>query len=186
MSSDFPQAVPWFGRDRKPPQFYRGLRVRADTNLHQQLQRLITELVPPAACAGRRPSMLDLGCGEGALAQRLSDLRYDVLAVDRDEGQFKAKGPEFVVLDLNDRAAVEQFVAQHQGGLYAERGHLKVGAAHGRRLHLDHDPSRFRPGPREVFDLELLFPLPNECFHSSSRPVFGARYRGAGAVLPSR
>jgi SAM-dependent methyltransferase len=110
-----PKAAPWFGSDRKPPQFYGGLRIKTDTNLHEQLQGLIAECVPTAAPADRRPKVLDLGCGEGALAQRLFDLGYDVLAVDCDVAAFKAQGPAFFRLDLDDPAAVEPFAAQHQG-----------------------------------------------------------------------
>jgi 2-polyprenyl-3-methyl-5-hydroxy-6-metoxy-1,4-benzoquinol methylase len=110
-----PQAASWFGRDRKPPQFYRGLRIKADTNLHEQLQGLISDSVSPAAHADRKAKVLDLGCGEGALAQRLVDLGYDVLAVDCEPAQFKAHGPTFVCVDLNDPAAVDQLVAEHLG-----------------------------------------------------------------------
>ena len=57
-----PPAAPWFGSDRKLPQFYRGLRMRTDTNLHEQLQGLITEVLPPAAspespAQGARPRL---------------------------------------------------------------------------------------------------------------------------------
>ena len=110
-----PKAAPWFGSDRKLPQFYRELRMRTDTNLHEQLQTLITEMIPPAAFPGRRPKVLDLGCGEGALSQRLVDLGYEVVAVDREASRFQAQGPGFVCLDLNDPAALAQFVSQYGG-----------------------------------------------------------------------
>lgn len=110
-----PTAAPWFGRDRKLPQFYRGLRIKTDTNLHEQLQGLITDLVPLTTSLDRKPRVLDLGCGEGALAQRLFDLGFDVLAVDYDPVQFKAKGPTFLCVDLNDPAAIDQLVAEHHG-----------------------------------------------------------------------
>jgi SAM-dependent methyltransferase len=89
--------------------------MKTDTNLHEQLEGLIVELAPPGASADRKPRVLDLGCGEGALAQRLADLGYDVVAVDCDSAQFRARGPAFVCLDLNDPAAVERFVAEHHG-----------------------------------------------------------------------
>ena len=110
-----PQAAPWFGSDRKSPQFYRGLRIRTDTNLHDQLQGLITEAMPPAAFPDRRPKVLDLGCGEGALAQRLVDLGYDVVAVDCETDRLQAQGPTFLRIDLNDPAAVEQLVRSTAG-----------------------------------------------------------------------
>jgi SAM-dependent methyltransferase len=109
-----PKAAVWLGRDRKLPQFYRGLRMKTDTNLHEQLQGLVAELLPVARSASK-PRILDLGCGEGALSQRLFDLGYDVHAVDCDATQFKATGIVFTRLDLNDSGSVDQFVARHQG-----------------------------------------------------------------------
>ena len=110
-----PPAAPWFGSDRKLPQSYRGLRIAADSNLHEQLQKLITETLPPAVFPHRRPKVLDLGCGEGALAQRLFDLGYEVVAVDCEAAPFHAQGPTFLRIDLNDPAAVEQLVSQCEG-----------------------------------------------------------------------
>jgi SAM-dependent methyltransferase len=109
------QAAPWFGRDPKTPQHYRGLRMMSDTHLHDQLQELIGKIIPPTAVSGRKPMLLDLGCGEGALSQRLFDLGYDVLAVDCDSTQFKALGPTFLCADLNDPQSCERFVAEHSG-----------------------------------------------------------------------
>jgi SAM-dependent methyltransferase len=110
-----PKAAPWFGSDHKRPQFYRELRIGADTNLHEQLQGVITETMPPGTFPKRRPKVLDLGCGEGALAQRLIDLGYDVVAVDREAARFRAQGPTFFRIDLNDPAALEQLVSQYRG-----------------------------------------------------------------------
>ena len=110
-----PPAAPWFGSDRKSPQFYRGLRIGADSHLHEQLQGLITETIPPAAFPDRRPKVLDLGSGEGALAQRLFDLGYEVVAADCQPARFQAQGPTFLRIDLNDSAAVDQLVSQYQG-----------------------------------------------------------------------
>jgi hypothetical protein len=70
-----PPAAPWFGSDRKPPQFYRGLRIRADSNLHEQLQALIAEVMPPTAFPGRRPRLLDLGCEAVAIESEAAGCR---------------------------------------------------------------------------------------------------------------
>ena len=59
--------------------------------------------------------MLDLGCGEGALAQRLFDLGYEVVAVDCEAARFQAGGPTFLCSDLNDPAALDRLVSQYQG-----------------------------------------------------------------------
>jgi SAM-dependent methyltransferase len=110
-----PNAAPWFGVDRKEPQHYKGLRMKTDTKLHEQLEGMISRLVPVDAAEARKRLVLDLGCGEGALSQRLFDLGYEVVSVDVEPTQFKADGPKFAALDFNDRAAVEQFVTQYEG-----------------------------------------------------------------------
>jgi 2-polyprenyl-3-methyl-5-hydroxy-6-metoxy-1,4-benzoquinol methylase len=110
-----PQAAPWIGRDRKSPQFYQGLRMKTDTHVHEQLAGMIAGLVPPAGAAGAKARVLDLGCGEGALSKRLVDLGYDVLAVDRDAAAFRAAGPSFIPLDLDEPAALDRFVDEHHG-----------------------------------------------------------------------
>jgi 2-polyprenyl-3-methyl-5-hydroxy-6-metoxy-1,4-benzoquinol methylase len=113
--------APWLASDRKEPRYYNGLRIKADTGLHEQLEAIIGRLVPlppaPPDAADEwnetpRPRIIDLGCGEGALAQRLHDLGYDVIAADIDQQSFQAVGPKFVPLDLHDAAAVERFVYQ--------------------------------------------------------------------------
>jgi len=109
-----PHPAPWFGVDRKRPGHYQGLRMKTDTNLHAQLEDLVTRLLAPGTGTSR-PRVVDLGCGEGAFSQRLHDLGYEVLGVDVDADQFKARGPEFVALDLNDAAAVERFLGEYEG-----------------------------------------------------------------------
>ncbi len=105
-----PNPAPWFGTDRKRPHHYRGLRMKTDTHLHEQLEAMIVKLVPPGSADGPRPHVLDLGCGEGALSQRLCDLGYEVVSVDVDAAGFKAEGPTFVAVDLNDPSAVQTFL----------------------------------------------------------------------------
>ncbi len=110
-----PPAAPWFGADRKPPQSYRGLRIKTDTHLHEQLEAWIARLVPLHA-GGRKPRVLDLGCGEGAMAQRLHDLGYEVVAVDRAADDFKAHGPRLIPLDLDDPASFDRLLERFPEG----------------------------------------------------------------------
>lgn len=112
--SHIPPAAPWFGADRKPPQFYRGLRIKTDTHLHEQLQAWIAEVLPAATPRGKA-MVLDLGCGEGALSQRLHDEGYGVVAVDVDAASFKAEGPQFMSADLNDGSAIDRLVGDLAG-----------------------------------------------------------------------
>jgi len=110
-----PEAAPWFGTDKKRPHHYKGLRMKTDTHLHEQLERLVRELLPLETAEQGKPQVLDLGCGEGALSQRLHDLGYEVVSVDVDPAQFKAEGPRFLAVDFNDRSAVERFTNEYQG-----------------------------------------------------------------------
>lgn len=110
-----PKPAPWFGVDKKQPHHYRGLAMKTDTHLHEQLECLAGELTPLGDAEEGKPLVLDLGCGEGALSERLSDLGYEVVSVDLDAAHFKAKGPTFMAVDFNDPAAAERFVDEFQG-----------------------------------------------------------------------
>jgi 2-polyprenyl-3-methyl-5-hydroxy-6-metoxy-1,4-benzoquinol methylase len=109
-----PNPAPWFGADRKPRRDYQGLRMKTDTHVHEQLEGLISKLVPVEPGGSHRPKVFDLGCGEGAFSQRLHDLGYEVTAADCDEEHFRAEGPTFTPIDFNDGAAVERFIQRHQ------------------------------------------------------------------------
>lgn len=66
----------------------------ADTRLHSQIAWELTKnKLPPV-------KVLDFGCGEGALTQRLIDLGYEVVSTDIDEKNFKASG-KFEKIDFN-------------------------------------------------------------------------------------
>ena len=111
----FANPAPWFGREREPGGAYRGLRMMSDTGLHAQLACLIVDLCPLKP-HGPPARILDLGCGEGALAQRLHDLGYEVVAADVRPEPFHAKGPRFVQCDFNDASFAEVLLRSHAGG----------------------------------------------------------------------
>lgn len=90
----------------KPSGSYKGIRMMADTSLHEELAALIAKEIPAPA------KVLDFGAGEGALSQRLIDLGYQVLAVDVEEGRLKASVP-FEALDFNDTRKVAAFSRLH-------------------------------------------------------------------------
>jgi 2-polyprenyl-3-methyl-5-hydroxy-6-metoxy-1,4-benzoquinol methylase len=92
----------------KPLTYYKGLRVKADFLLHQQIADAVMQITAPPA------RVLDYGAGEGALSERLSDLGFDVLAVDVDEPSYQGS-PPFARLDFNDAAAVEAFAEAYHG-----------------------------------------------------------------------
>ena len=89
--------------------YYKGLLIKADLNLHSQIGARLAQLQPAPA------QVLDFGAGEGALSLRLADAGYQVTAVDIDAPSFKCKTAKFVPLDFNDQSAVDAFVAAHQG-----------------------------------------------------------------------
>ncbi len=90
----------------KPPQCYKGIRVMADTDLHDQLAEVVTSVLPKGA------RILDYGAGEGALSGRLHDLGYQVYSVDRSRSDFKAE-TEFEQIDFNKAEDITAFQKKH-------------------------------------------------------------------------
>jgi len=102
--------APFLAREVKEPKYYKGILQKTDTGLHEQLVNYIY------ASFGNRPlRILDWGCGEGALSEKLSDDGHDVLAVDIDSTAWKGKRANFFQLNFNNPAAVDDFVNQHIG-----------------------------------------------------------------------
>ncbi len=92
----------------KSPSFYNGLRIKADLGLHEEIAEVLVSNLPKGA------RILDLGAGEGALSERLSDLGFNVLAVDKNEQDFKSKKVPFQKVDFNDKMAVDHFVSSNK------------------------------------------------------------------------
>lgn len=87
------------------PADYKGLRVMAVAGLHEAVARTLATLLPGEA------RLLDVGCGAGALSQRLADAGYDVLSVDADADVFQA-GTEFRQLDMENTEQAAEFRAE--------------------------------------------------------------------------
>lgn len=102
--------APSVARELKAPTYYKGILRKTDTGLHDQLASYLH-----AVFGSRRLRILDWGCGEGALSEKLADDGHDVLAVDIDSTAWKGNRARFVKLDFNDSAALEKFVNQHIG-----------------------------------------------------------------------
>jgi 2-polyprenyl-3-methyl-5-hydroxy-6-metoxy-1,4-benzoquinol methylase len=74
---------------------YRGIKIRAGSNLHQEVFQVIVGLgLPPGGAA------LDVGAGEGAFSSRLLDQGFRVTAIELEPGRFQAPAP-CLNLDLN-------------------------------------------------------------------------------------
>jgi SAM-dependent methyltransferase len=82
----------------------------SDTNLHEQIAQLVSRIAHKSSL-----DILDWGCGQGALSQRMHDQGHTVLSVDLDEANYAAKGPVFRQLDFEDSDAVNAFVSEFQG-----------------------------------------------------------------------
>ena len=90
----------------KPLTYYKGIRIKADIGLHEQLEDIILKHLK------KTEKILDFGCGEGALSQRLKDDGYQVYSVDINAKDFKAE-TEFEMLDFNNADMVAQFYERH-------------------------------------------------------------------------
>jgi SAM-dependent methyltransferase len=74
---------------------YRGLRIHAAPNLHDDCIALIKQI-----SSLKGANVLDIGAGEGAFSQRLIDEGFEVQAVDFQEDRFRANA-ECQRVDLN-------------------------------------------------------------------------------------
>ncbi len=89
---------------KKKLQYYKGILIKADLNLHEQIAEQLSQLRPPTT----RMRVLDLGAGEGALSQRLNDLGYSVVAVDKNQEDFKCTDVPFLRVDLNQEDEIRE------------------------------------------------------------------------------
>jgi SAM-dependent methyltransferase len=88
--------------------YYKGLLMRADTGLHEQIANTVREKLPNGG------KILDFGCGQGAMSLRLHDLGYEMLAVDLDPEDYKCKDVPFEQLNFNDKQAVVAFLTKYK------------------------------------------------------------------------
>jgi 2-polyprenyl-3-methyl-5-hydroxy-6-metoxy-1,4-benzoquinol methylase len=93
--------------ETKPLQYYKNIRIKADTGLHDQLADIVQAALPKGA------RILDYGAGEGALSQRLHDMGYEIYSVDIDQENFKAQ-TKFEKLNFNAPDDVVSFGKRHK------------------------------------------------------------------------
>jgi len=69
--------------------------------MNKSLVELIKNKLPPA-------DVLDFGCGEGALSERMKDIGYKVISTDINDESFKAS-TEFIKMDFNNFQQMKEF-----------------------------------------------------------------------------
>lgn len=106
---------PFIGFDRKDRRHYKGILVMADPLLHEQLLDILKNRIGLDPARGRKLRVLDWGCGEGALSQRLYDEGCEVTSVDTSRERFRARGPVFHQADFDRPEEAEAFIAGHAG-----------------------------------------------------------------------
>lgn len=104
----------FFGKKKK--EFYKDLLIKADFELHEQIAKKILSEVPLGG------TILDMGCGEGALSERLSDLGYVVVAADQNADSFKSNKATFVKINFDSADEIGEFAMQHKGKFDAVLG----------------------------------------------------------------
>ena len=90
--------------------YYHGIRMMSAAGVHEEVERLALKRFPADVRATTR--VLDLGAGQGALAQRLIDAGFtNLTAWELDPDRFVAEGATLRAVDLN-----EPFPADAAGG----------------------------------------------------------------------
>lgn len=108
MNSD-QSSQPLIRIGNKKLDYYNGLLIRADYQVHAQLSEEVQKVLPKGA------KILDMGCGQGALSMRLSDLGYQMVACDQNVEDFKASGKiPFFSLNFNSSFEIEQFITENE------------------------------------------------------------------------
>ena len=87
---------------------YKNLLIRAVPGLHEKVLDIINN------SNFKKPRILDLGAGQGALSLRLHDSGYDVKAVDFNIHDFKLKNKiDFIQVDFDDKSQVDDFILKN-------------------------------------------------------------------------
>jgi len=75
---------------------YKGIPIHAASNLHETVASTINELIPSGN------DVLELAAGSGAMSCRLSDLGYNITAIDLDETSWQCENIDLIKADFNE------------------------------------------------------------------------------------
>lgn len=93
---------------KKKVEYYKKILMKADKGVHEDIANAVLELE-----LDKDAKILDFGCGEGALSERLKDLGYNnILSVDINKDDFQAN-TEFFCLDFNNKKEIEKFIIKY-------------------------------------------------------------------------
>ena len=74
---------------------YKGIPVHAPIAVHEAAISLVRKYV------GENGVVVDVGCGNGGMSQRLVDAGYETVAIDQDMSGFRAKGVREIQGDMS-------------------------------------------------------------------------------------
>jgi SAM-dependent methyltransferase len=80
----------------KTAEHYEGIPIHAAPGVHHAVAQEVRAVI------GTLGRVLDLGAGQGALSQRLSDMGFDVIAVDITVDDWAARDVQCIVVDLDE------------------------------------------------------------------------------------
>ncbi len=89
--------------------YYRDILMRANPALHAEALQVVKNAMPDGA------KIIDVGAGQGAFSLRLQDNGFDVVAVDTNAPDFKAKSVPFTKVDFNSAAEIAEFLQREEG-----------------------------------------------------------------------
>ena len=155
-----PSATPLWKIGKKKKEHYKGILIKTDEKVHAQIMSILKPYLP----AGEKVSVLDWGCGAGALSQRMFDAGCRVLSIDKSKESFTAE-TEFETVDFDRLESLDGFVETH-------RNAFDIVIASEVIEHV-RDPWRFLAGIRDVTKDTgvMLISTPNTA-HVLSRMVF--------------
>lgn len=108
-----PNPRPYFYFKKRNLNYYKDRLEGADVNVHEQVVNILNEMYPDKAIR-----ILDIACGDGALALRISDMRAniqdEIVTVDNKDPIEPIKFP-YCQVDINDFEQMQELLNEYRG-----------------------------------------------------------------------